>query len=384
MKISGDWIRAEPTQALCRTLENAGFQALFVGGCVRDDLFGMPVRDIDIATDALPEAVIALSQAAGLKAVPTGIEHGTITVVSDGLPHEVTTFRKDVETDGRRATVAFSNNVIEDARRRDFTMNALYARSNGEVIDPLNGMSDLQARRVRFIEDPEQRIREDYLRILRFFRFHAWYGADGLDADGLAACAALAEGIAHLSKERIGTEFLKLLAAPQPAGSVASMRSSGVLLHVLPGVDDSMLGPLVHIEQSLSLPAEPIRRLAALGGQDQSNHLRLSRAQSKRLGQLIDGMASTASMEELAYRLGKELARDVLLLKTAAENRQPSTQELDNVAVAAGAEFPISAADLMPAYKGPELGRKIAQLEQTWIDSRFTLSREDLLGRDLS
>lgn len=384
MKLSGDWIKAKPTQAVCRMLEVAGHQALFVGGCVRDDLIGMPVQDIDIATDALPETVIALSEAAGLKPVPTGVEHGTVTVVSGGLPHEVTTFRKDVETDGRRATVAFSTDVLEDARRRDFTMNALYARSDGQLIDPLNGMPDLEARHIRFIEDPERRIREDYLRILRFFRFHAWYGAGGLDPDGLAACAHLAEGMARLSKERVGTEFLKLLAAPDPAEVVASMRSSGVLMRVLPGADDSLLGPLVHVEQSLSLPADPIRRLAALGGEDQVERLRLSRAQAKRLGQLKDGMASAASMGELAYRLGGEVARDVLLLQSAAESRQPSAQDLDDIAAGAAAEFPISAADLMPAYQGPELGRQLAKLEQAWIDTRFTLSREDLLGRDLS
>ncbi|KZY46290.1 poly(A) polymerase [Roseovarius sp. HI0049] len=384
MKLCGNWITAKPTQAVCRMLEDAGYQALFVGGCVRDDLLGVTVRDIDIATDALPETVIAVSEKAGLKPIPTGIEHGTITVVSDGLPHEVTTFRKDVETDGRRATVAFSTDVVEDARRRDFTMNALYARPDGDLIDPLKGMPDLKARRVRFIEDPEQRIREDYLRILRFFRFHAWYGRDGLDVEGLAACAALAEGVVNLSKERVGTEFMKLLAAPEPAEAIAAMRSSGVLLYVLPGADDSLLGPLVHVEQTLSHPPDSIRRLAALGGQDQVARLRLSRGQAKRLGQLTDGLASAATKAELAYRLGEDVARDVLLLQSAAENRQPSTQDLANIASGAAAEFPVSAADLMPEYQGPDLGRKLAQLEQAWIDARFTLSREDLLDRDLS
>ena len=384
MKLCGNWITAKPTQAVCRMLEDAGYQALFVGGCVRDDLLGVTVRDIDIATDALPETVIAVSEAAGLKPIPTGIEHGPNTVVAGGLPHEVTTFRKDVETDGRRATVAFSTDVVEDARRRDFTMNALYARPDGDLIDPLKGMPDLKARRVRFIEDPEQRIREDYLRILRFFRFHAWYGRDGLDAEGLAACAALAEGVVNLSKERVGTEFMKLLAAPEPAEAIAAMRSSGVLLYVLPGADDNLLGPLVHVEQTLSLPPDSIRRLAALGGQDQVARLRLSRGQAKRLGQLTDGLASAATKAELAYRLGEDVARDVLLLQSAAENRQPSTQDLANIASGAAAEFPVSAADLMPEYQGPDLGRKLAQLEQAWIDARFSLSREDLLDRDLS
>lgn len=384
MKLSGDWIRQQPTQAVCRMLEEAGYKALFVGGCVRDDLLAAPVRDIDIATNALPDTVIDLAKASGLKAVPTGIEHGTITVVASGLPHEVTTFRKDVETDGRRATVAFSADVTEDARRRDFTMNALYARSDGKLIDPLNGLPDLKARRVRFIEDPEQRIREDYLRILRFFRFHAWYGRDGLDPEGLAACASLADGIAGLSKERVGAEFLKLLSAPDPTRSVASMQSSGVLRHVLPGADDGLLGPLVHLEQILAVSADPVQRLAALGGQKQTEALRLSRVQAKQLSELIEGMSSIASPGELGYRLGSEAARNVLLLKAASENRQPSAEELDRIAQGAAAMFPVSASDLIPEYEGPALGKKLAALEQEWIASGFVLSRKDLLGRDPS
>ena len=384
MKLTGNWIRTPPTQAVCRMLENAGYQALFVGGCVRDDLLGMQVRDIDIATDAQPERVIELAEAAQLKAIPTGIEHGTITVVAEGLAHEITTFRKDVETDGRRATVAFSGDVVEDARRRDFTINALYARSDGELIDPLDGLPDLKARRVRFIEDPELRIREDYLRILRFFRFHAWFGADGLDVDGLAACAKLADGIDSLSKERIGSEFMKLLAAPEPCATVASMRSAGILMHVLPSADDSLLGPLVHLEQTLSVPVDPIRRLAALGGSGHAEHLRLSRAQSRQISQLIGGMGSLFSAGELGYRFDKDTGRDILLLKAAAENRQPSQAEIKDIAQGASARFPVSAADLMPTYQGAALGEKLTELERKWVESGFTLGRGDLLGSDLS
>ncbi|MBL9056165.1 MAG: CCA tRNA nucleotidyltransferase, partial [Rhodobacteraceae bacterium] len=167
MKVSGDWLQAEPTQALCAALEAAGFQALFVGGCVRNTLLGVEVGDIDIASDATPETVSDIAVRAGFRVVPTGIEHGTVTVIAGGIAHEVTTFRRDVETDGRRATVAFSSDVAEDAARRDFTMNALYARADGSVIDPLGGLPDLLARHVRFVGEPEARIREDYLRILR-------------------------------------------------------------------------------------------------------------------------------------------------------------------------------------------------------------------------
>ncbi|MGC1488809.1 MAG: CCA tRNA nucleotidyltransferase, partial [Albidovulum sp.] len=214
MRIVADWITDQDLQLVLRLIRDGGHQALLVGGCVRNGLLGVPVDDVDIATDAHPERVSALAKAAGLRVVPTGIEHGTVTIVANSKPFEVTTFRRDVETDGRRATVAFATNIQDDAARRDFTMNALYADHAGQVIDPLGGLPDLQARRVRFVGGPQDRIREDYLRILRFFRFHARYGdpALGLDADGLAACAELADGIKTLSRERIGHEMRKLLA----------------------------------------------------------------------------------------------------------------------------------------------------------------------------
>ena len=215
MKLSGDWYKAAAPQRLCSVLDAGGHQALFVGGCVRNDLLGAAVSDIDIATDARPERVIELAKAAGLKPIPTGIDHGTVTVVVSGTAFEVTSFRTDVSTDGRRAVVAFSDDITTDAERRDFTMNALYAQTSGAVIDPLEGLGDLRARRVRFIKDAAQRIKEDYLRILRFFRFSAWYGDPqlGFDPEALAAIGAHIGGLDGLSKERIGNELLKLLAA---------------------------------------------------------------------------------------------------------------------------------------------------------------------------
>ena len=209
MKVVGAWLSAAPTQAVCAALADAGFAVLFVGGCVRNALLGLAVGDIDLATDATPETITMLAENAGFRVVPTGIDHGTVTVLAEGLAHEVTTFRSDIATDGRHATVVFSASVAEDAARRDFTMNALYATPQGDVIDPLGGLPDLLARVVRFVGDPAERIREDYLRILRFFRFYAVYGdsAQGLDADSLAACAAHADGIDTLSRERVGAEM---------------------------------------------------------------------------------------------------------------------------------------------------------------------------------
>lgn len=380
MKVEAAWLTRAETQAVARALGAASFAAFFVGGCVRNSLLNEPVDDIDISTDARPEQVMEAAEAAGLKPVPTGIEHGTVTVVSGGVPHEVTTFRRDVETHGRHATVVFSTDITEDARRRDFTMNALYALPNGEVIDPLGGLEDLEERRVRFIEDPVARIREDYLRILRFFRFHAWYGdaQAGPDAEGLAACASEVEGLAKLSRERVGAEMLKLLSAPDPAPAVASMRAAGVLGAILPGADDRFLAPLVHLEGDTC--PDPIRRLAALGGEDVAVRLRLSKAQARKLAQLAGLAAGAMPPLELGYRYGEVPGRDVLLLRGAYGSGHPSEDALTDLAAGAGARFPVRAVDLMPEFQGPELGDKLAELEARWLRSRCALSREDLLG----
>ena len=240
-KINADWLSSKVTQRVFSLLGDAGYAVYAVGGCVRNTLLDAPVHDIDLSTSARPEVVMKLAETAGLRAVPTGIEHGTVTVISGGEPYEITTFRRDVETDGRRAVVTFSDSIEEDALRRDFTMNALYADAAGVVHDPVVGLPDLEARRVRFIEDADQRIREDYLRSLRYFRFCAWYGdpTDGFDADALDAIARNLDGLATLSRERVGSEVLKLLAAPDPAPAIAIMRATGVLGQVLPGADDA-------------------------------------------------------------------------------------------------------------------------------------------------
>lgn len=381
MKVTGDWLTAAPTQAVCAMLETHGHQALFVGGCVRNALLGAPVNDIDISTDARPEQVIALAKAAGLNAIPTGIEHGTITVVSGGIPHEITTFRRDVETDGRRAVVAFSDHVEDDAHRRDFTMNALYARSDGTVVDPLGGIADLKARRLRFIDVAEDRIREDYLRILRYFRFHAYYGdpAEGMDPDALAAIAANIDGIASLSKERIGAEMVKLMGAPDPAPSVAAMRSTGALGAVLEGSDDRALAPLVHLEGLANVGSEPLRRLAALGGQDVAKALRLSKKDARHLEILRNGVESTDTPAALGYHHGEALGHSIVLLRAAMLEMPLMPDALSEVTSGADAEFPIRPADLMDRFQGAALGQALRQLEATWIASQFTLAKADLL-----
>jgi len=383
MKVSGDWIEADHVQRVLRVIGGGGHQALLVGGCVRNAALGQPVSDIDIATDALPERVSALAKAAGLKVVPTGIDHGTVTVVAGHQPHEVTTFRRDVETHGRHATVAFSTDILEDAARRDFTMNALYAQADGTVLDPLGtGLADLAARRLRFVGDPAARIEEDYLRILRFFRFTAWYGDPvlGIDAEGLAACAAQSAGIETLSRERIGHEMRKLLAAPDPAPALAAMQASGVLMQVLPGAEVRFLAPLVHLEGAL--PPDPLRRLASLGGEDVADRLRLSKAEARRLVRLREAMADPASEAALGYRYGAEAARDTVLIRAATLGQEIPDSCWNRVEFGAAQRFPIAAADLMPGLQGAALGARLKALEDRWIASGFSLTREALLATE--
>jgi poly(A) polymerase len=312
--------------------------------------------------------------------VPTGIEHGTVTVIAGGAPHEVTTFRRDVETDGRRAVVAFADDVTEDAARRDFTMNAIYADLRGNVIDPLGGLPDLVARRLRFVGDAHQRIREDYLRILRFFRFHAHYGDpdQGMDAEALAASAELAEGVDGLSRERIGSELRKLLAAPDPAPAVAAMAQAGVLARVLPGSDPRALAPLVHLESGL--PPRWQRRLAALGGQEVEDRLRLSRADAAVLAALRDAVGSGWSPAALGWKLGAEGGRDAVLLRAALLESPLPTDWQTDVARGAASVMPVTAIDLMPDLKGAALGARLKEIEARWLASDLRLTRADLLG----
>lgn len=359
-----------------------GHAIFYVGGCVRNALLGAPVSDVDMATDARPEQVVALTQAAGLRALPTGIEHGTITVVSDGVAYEVTTFRRDVATDGRRAVVAFSTDISDDARRRDFTMNALYADRDGTVIDPLGGLADLRARRVRFIEDADRRIREDYLRTLRYFRFHGWYGAteDGLDPEALAAIAANLDGLETLSAERVGGEMAKLLSAPDPATALGAMAQTGVLGVLLPGSDPRLTCLMIHSEQHLGLAPDWLGRLVSLGGADVPERLRLSRADQKTYALIHDTAFDTKPLLETAFDHGATPAIQADLIRHALSERLPDAATLDALRAAARQVLPVTAHDLMPALSGPALGARLAQLKAAWIASGFTLTRQALLA----
>ncbi|MEM7440666.1 MAG: CCA tRNA nucleotidyltransferase [Pseudomonadota bacterium] len=379
MKVSADWLRDPDVLAVTRALTEAGFDAFFVGGCVRNALIGGGATDIDIATNARPDDTIKAAKSAGLKTIPTGKDHGTITVVSGGVGFEVTTYRRDVETDGRRAVVAFADTIAEDALRRDFTMNALYADSSGAVFDPVGGLDDLRARRVRFIEDPVRRIAEDRLRALRFFRFHAWYGDKdaGLDPDALAAIADAVDGLPELSNERVGVEVKKLLSAPDPVQAAAALENCGALGQIMPGATTRWLGSVVLLEAYAGLSPDWLRRLVSLGGVDVKEALRLSNTDAQRIQAF--SKAFGAPLAEVAYKFGKDTAWDVAIID-ASQAQQPLPADTSGtIERGARATFPVKASDL-PDLNGKPLGDRLKELEARWIESDFTLSKSNLLA----
>ena len=378
------WLTEPRTRAVIAALEAAGGPgcARFVGGCVRNALIGQPVDDIDIATTLAPTAVMAAIKTAGLKAAPTGLAHGTVTAISGGQPHEVTTLRRDVSTDGRNATVAFTSDWAEDASRRDFRLNALYAAPDGEVFDPTGqGIEDALAGRIVFVGKPETRIREDYLRILRFFRFHAWYGRGPADAAGLKACADLKDGMTRLSAERVSKELLKLLAAPDPAQAVRLMAESGVLDRVLPDH-----AGLTLLESMAQISDDPLLRLSVLLPVDpdrvraSARALRLSNVQKERLVLALPSEpAVSLAMDERAgraalYRLGRRRFEDQLMRAWAAspEQEEQARRLLDQVAAWSIPRLPVDGHDAARAgASGPAVGQTLKAFEDWWVDQDF-------------
>ncbi len=391
---NAEWLQRPATAAVFAALEAEGAQARVVGGAVRNALMGLPVKDIDMATTALPAEVMRLAQAAGLQAVPTGFEHGTVTVVAEHVPVEVTTLRRDIETFGRHARVTFTQDWSEDARRRDFTMNALYCASDGTVHDPLGGYPDLAARRVRFIGEARERIREDYLRILRFFRFFASYDpAPAPDAEGLAAAIGEKAGLVQLSGERIRAELLLLLAAPRAVEAIGIMEEAQ-LIEPLLGVrgDVGKLERLVAIETALGRDPDPVLRLAALatGAAPEAlqGRLKLSAAETARLAQagLRHAAFSPSSAEREAqgfiYRHGSQAFTDGALMAWAASSDGPADPaRAHRVRLAERwqpPELPVRGADVLAlgAEPGPEVGRVISAFETWWIAQGFPADRE--------
>jgi poly(A) polymerase len=381
------WMTAKP---LAKVMAALGGEARYVGGAVRNTLLGAEVREVDIATPLTPDVVTKRLEAAGLKAVPTGIEHGTITAVADGQPYEVTTLRRDVETDGRRAVVAFATDWKEDAGRRDFTMNALYASVDGEIFDYHNGLADLQAGHVRFIGDAVARIREDYLRILRLFRFHAWYGKREIDAVALKAAAAEKSGLAKLSGERIAQEMLRLLEAENPPPVLRVMAASGILAEILPGaLDMTRLERLCAIDAANFFTPDPALRLAALLGTDEKSaaavidRFKMSNRDRARIEDLVGGKEKIVSylsireVRKLLYRLDGARFRDRTFLRWAEDAKMSNAIQwralLELANVWQRPEFPLTGRDVMQAGvpEGPLVGQILNEVEEWWIDADF-------------
>jgi poly(A) polymerase len=387
------WMTAPQTAAVFDALEAEGGPdcARFVGGCVRNALVGRPIDDLDIATTMTPERVTEALKAAGLRVVPTGIEHGTVTAISERLPHEITTLRRDVTTDGRRATVAFTDDWAEDAARRDFTLNSLYARRDGTIFDPTGpGGADAKAGRIVFVGEPEQRLREDHLRNLRFFRFYAWFGKGAADPAALAACAALRDGVEGLSAERVSKELLKLLAAEDPRAAVRLMSETGVLEVILKDPANlERFDAICEIEGDQLFETDPVLRLAALLPDDQlaagrlAERLRLSNPDRDRLiaalspTPVLKSWMSPREIRREVYRVGQSAFRDRAKLAWAASPRSAANMQWRGlIALVEGwspPTLPLTGQEVMNAGvpKGPMVGQVMREVEDWWIDHDF-------------
>ncbi len=393
-RLDAAWLTEAPLGELLAVLDGDGEEARVVGGAVRNALIGEPHGDIDIATTAPPAEVVRRVAAAGFKAVPTGIEHGTVTVVAAGRPFEVTTLREDVETFGRRAKVAFGRDWRRDAERRDFTINALSASRDGTIHDYVGGLADIAARRVRFIGDAAARIAEDYLRVLRFFRFHAAYGEGAPDPEGVAACVGGRAGLDRLSRERVRMEMLKLLRAKHAVPALAVMTETGLLEQVLGSVPQlASFANMIKLEAALTLPADPVRRLGALAvavtedAERLRERLRLANSEHERLASMAEGWWHISSAwgeregRVLLYRLGRERFTDRVLLawtrspQGAADERWQALARLPQRWTPPS--FPLRAADFLArgVPKGPRLGAALAAAEEAWIAAGFPTDR---------
>jgi poly(A) polymerase len=394
------WYKAKETQALMQALEAArAGSARFVGGCVRNTLMGREVDDIDVATQLTPDRVTEIATKAGFAAHPTGIEHGTVTVVVNHRPFEVTTLRRDVSTDGRRATVAFSESWEEDAQRRDFRLNALYADVSGAIHDPTGGgLDDARAGRVIFIGDAHQRLREDYLRILRFFRFNAWYANGPLDPAGLAACADEVKGLDSLSAERVWKEAKKLLGAHDPRAAWEAMEAIEVRPRALPEMSGgARLRALMSLEVDLMLPLDAMTRVAAsLPDQETAKtlarRLKLSNEERDRLVAAlgnevkITSYMSLREMRRAIYTIGNEAFRDRVMLEWAAAGGDKAQAWRALVAHAqmwTPPKLPLTGEEVMAAgvVAGPKVGEVLREVEAWWIDADFPDDKLSVIER---
>ncbi len=401
--ITEDWLKDAALQKLFDILCADNGEAMVAGGAVRNALMGIGSSDVDVCTTVLPGDVVHRLEAAGEKAVPTGLDHGTVTAVIDGNTFEVTTLREDVETDGRHAVVKFGTDWLADANRRDLTMNALYCDRDGRIFDPLGGIGDVEEKNVRFIGDPVQRIKEDSLRILRFFRFFAWYGSGRPDAAGLKACAANKMLLSGLSMERVWSELKQLLRAPDPGRAILWMRTTGILGGVIPETHkwgtDAIPG-LLRYEQENDLPADPLFRIMGMVRPDvetmntMGKRMTFSNAEIERMVDWADNPApkpdtTTEELDKLLYQGSPQGFVDSMRLETVHllnredEKGADAMQVLVNHAkVWEKPVFPVKGQDLIEkdVSPGPDMGEKLKTLEIAWVESNFSLSKEELLN----
>ena len=387
-----DWMTAAPTRAVLAALTADGAVARFVGGCVRDAVLGRVVKDIDLATTDAPQAVIEKLERAGLKAVPTGIAHGTVTAVTEKRPFEITTLRRDVETDGRHAMVAFTDDWIADAARRDFTFNAMFCDADGTLYDPFDGRADLAAGRVRFVGDAKQRIEEDVLRLLRFFRFTAWVGKPPHDDEAVAACREFAPKLVSLSGERVRNELLKLLAAPDPLPALALMDELDVTRHVITNPRDDRLRRLAAMIALEAEKGDPIPRLAAIVADDVAaliEKLRLSNTEAVRLDALVAPDHTVGpdtdrqALRRALYRIGPETAHDLLLLAAADQGTGAWLESsLDTVEAWQPVKLPITGRDVLARGipTGERIGELLSRVEHWWENGDYQVDRDEALA----
>ena len=383
------WLKDGALARLLSLLDRDGEEARVVGGAVRNALIRLPFDEVDIATTAVPDEVTRRAAVAGLKAIPTGAEHGTVTVVIDGKPFEVTTLRVDIETYGRKAKVSFGRDWAKDAARRDFTINALSVSADGKIHDYVGGLADIAAHKVRFIGEPAQRIAEDYLRILRFFRFHAWYAHGPPDAAGLHACVVARAGLETLSRERVRVELMKLLVAPRATPTLAVMAETGILGTVLGGVPLlASFENMAKVEAAIGAPADAVQRLGALGvatmedAERLSERLRLSNAEFERLMALeywwrVKPAAGEHAARVLLYQLGTKSFVDRALVAWSRSDAGAADAAWRQLATLAqrwiAPIFPLKAQDFLSrgVPKGPPMGAALRAAEQAWVDADF-------------
>ena len=376
------WLRNPSAQKLSKLYKSFGYQVLFVGGCVRNTILKIPVTDIDLATDAQPEEIIKIAKENNIRFVPTGLAHGTITLIIDNKNYQITTFRTDFDHDGRYAKVEFTESLLLDASRRDLTINALYCNHVGEVIDPLNGLDDIKKQKIKFIGNPNERIKEDNLRILRFFRFQAIYGNKNLEIDSIAleACHNHKSKLAALSKERITSELRKILSAPNPLEVMIKMNETGVLNELFQNVSIDSLEAYLKTEEKFKININWLGRLLSLQVTQEEESLKLTRCEFKFLKQTKSAIENQIHVLEFSYYNGVENGKIYSILQNFRHNIILSKNLLNQINSLATKKFPITAKDLMPEIRGKKLGEALRSLEDQWIKSNFTLSKKDLLA----